>query len=102
EAAPLNGGCEFLCLPAPQINARSPKYTCACPDHMTLGADMRTPDLDSLQTVSSRRSPTAVLPAGVNSTAPPQVPSRTATGRSAQTTDHRRRETDAAQTGSRR
>lgn len=41
ESNSMNGGCEYLCLPAAQTDQSDAKFTCACPDNKIVGPDMK-------------------------------------------------------------
>ncbi|XP_017478945.1 PREDICTED: low-density lipoprotein receptor 1-like, partial [Rhagoletis zephyria] len=53
----VNGHCSHLCLPAPRINERSPRISCACPAGLKLMEDrlMCVEDLSSKKASQERR-----------------------------------------------
>lgn len=82
----MNGGCEFMCLPAPLINQHSPKYTCACPDHMTMGPDMRKCVTSPVAPPAKNKTGTTLPPKAPNKPTTPSQPTTTTTTTATTTT----------------
>ncbi|XP_038117603.1 very low-density lipoprotein receptor isoform X1 [Culex quinquefasciatus] len=81
----VNGHCSHLCLPAPQINSRSPKISCACPTGLKLMDDGLMCVEDASATTTRGPPTTHVKPHGSSSNS---ASSSSSSGRNA-TTDNK-------------
>ncbi|XP_017052491.1 very low-density lipoprotein receptor isoform X1 [Drosophila ficusphila] len=73
----VNGHCSHLCLPAPRINERSPRISCACPTGLKLMADglmcvedLRVPSVRPTAPIHRTNSSATELPQDAHSEAP--------------------------------